>query len=96
MDAVLNSRGPSPNGCPISRYTIHYRDETSVWNTINLKRSNVNDYRLRLNCSKNYHIMVFAWNQRGHNHYTEKSVLSLRTENGNGFVNFLFVFCPHI
>lgn len=84
--AKLSWNAPSPNGCPISRYTIHYRDETSVWNTINLKRSNVNDYRLWLNCGKNYHIMVFAWNQRGHNHYTEKSVLSLRTENGVPFI----------
>lgn len=52
---------------------------------INLQRSNVKDYRLRLNCSENYYIMVFAWNQRGHNDYSSKSVLSVRTENGNSF-----------
>lgn len=53
---------------------------------INLKRSNVSGYRLLLNCSKNYDIMVIAWNQQGHNHYSEKSLESIRTERGNDSV----------
>ena len=57
---------------------------------INLKRSNVSGYRLLLNCSKNYDIMVTAWNQQGHNHYSEKSLESIRTERGNDSVLLLF------
>lgn len=59
---------------------------------INLKRSNVSGYRLWLNCSKNYDIMVIAWNQQGHNHYSEKSLKSIRTERGNDSVLLLFFF----
>ena len=45
-----------------------------------------------LNCSKNYDIMVIAWNQQGHNHYSEKSLKSIRTERGNDSVLLLFFF----
>ena len=89
--ANLSWNAPIPNGCPITRYTIHFRNERSGWNMINLQRSNVKDYRLRLNCSENYYIMVFAWNQRGHNDYSWKSVLSVPTENGNSFGVFLLM-----
>ncbi|CAH3046336.1 unnamed protein product [Pocillopora meandrina] len=83
--AKLSWNVPSSDGCPITRYTIHYRDKRNGWNMINLKRSNVSGYRLWLNCSKNYDIMVIAWNQQGHNHYSEKSLESIRTERGKPF-----------
>ena len=59
---------------------------------INLKRSNVSGYRLWLNCSKNYDIMVIAWNQQGHNHYSEKSLESIRTDSVL-LLLFFNVFC---
>ena len=47
----------------------------------------MDQYRLWLNCSKTYEIMVMAWNQRGHNDFSEKSVLSVLTAEGIDFVN---------
>ena len=79
---------PLTNSCPITRYTIHYRESTTsknnegTWKITSLKESNITEYRLWLNCSKNYDIIVIAWNRRGHNDYDEKSVLSVLTEEG--------------
>lgn len=47
-----------------------------------LSGSNVSDYRLWLACAQKYEIMVMAWNQMGHNDYSESSVLSVLTEEG--------------
>ena len=86
--AKLSWNTPSTNGCPITQYTIHYRESTTTtnnegtWKITSLKDSNITEYRLWLNCSKNYDVMVIAWNRRGHNDCDEKSVLSVLTEEG--------------
>lgn len=58
---------PSYNNCPITRYTVHYRqpNQLTKWQTKNFIAPNETLYRLKLNCSSTYEIMVLAWNERG-------------------------------
>lgn len=89
--AQLSWDTPSVSSCPITRYTIHYRNsrtsssETGAWLTTILNEPDINKHRLWLNCSKKYDIMVFAWNQRGHSDFNEKSVVSVLTDTGTEF-----------
>ena len=53
----------------------------ALWETKNLSEPDVTEYRLQLNCSTNYDVMVIAWNERGSSHADGKSV-SVRTEKG--------------
>ncbi|XP_078371996.1 uncharacterized protein LOC144655586 [Oculina patagonica] len=87
----LSWNTPSVNSCPVTQYTIHYRDsmiaasDAGVWQITSLNKSNTNEYRLWLNCSMEYDVMVMAWNQRGHNDFNDKSVLSVLTDTGVQF-----------
>ena len=87
--ARLSWDTPSVSSCPVTRYTIHYRNsmdsssDTDAWLTTVLNEPDINEYRLWLNCSKKYDIMVFAWNQRGHSDFNDKSVVSVLTDTGN-------------
>lgn len=56
--------------------------DAGVWQITSLNKSNTNEYRLWLNCSMEYDVMVMAWNQRGHNDFNDKSVLSVLTDTG--------------
>ena len=58
---------PSYNNCPITRYTVHYRlpNQLTKWQTTSFIAPNETLYRLKLNCSSTYEIMVLAWNERG-------------------------------
>ena len=62
----LSWETPSYNSCPITRYTVHYRqpNQLTKWQTTSF-RANRTEYRLKLNCSSTYEIMVLAWNERG-------------------------------
>ena len=89
--AQLSWDTPSVGSCPVTRYTIHYRksttssSDTGAWLTTVLNQPEINKHRLWLNCSKKYDIMVFAWNQRGHSDFDEKSIVSVLTETGTEF-----------
>ena len=89
--ANLSWNTPSVDSCPITRYTIYHKksmtasSDAGVWQTTVLNEADINQHRLWLNCSKKYDIMVFAWNQRGHSDFNEKSVLSVLTDTGNQF-----------
>ena len=86
--AELSWNTPSSNTCPITRYTIHYRESMTtgslpgVWQTTVLNEPNITNYRLWLSCSKRYDIMVMTWNERGHNDYSEESVRSVLSDTG--------------
>lgn len=87
--SVKLSWNTSPvNSCPISRYTVHYRESvttsstTGAWQITSLNNSNTNEYRLWLNCSMKYDVMFMAWNQWGHSDFNEKSVQSVQTDKG--------------
>ena len=57
-----------------------------LWQITSLSKTNTNKYRLWwLNCSTTYDVMVMAWNQRGHNNFNDKSVLSVLTDTGAAF-----------
>ena len=62
----LSWETPSYNSCPITRYTVHYRqpNQLTKWQTTSF-RANRTEYHFRLNCSSTYEIMVLAWNERG-------------------------------
>ena len=91
--ANLSWNTPSVGSCPITRYTIYHRksmtasSDTGAWQTTVLNKPDINQHRLWLNCSKKYDIMAFAWNQRGHSDFNDKSVLSVLTDTGNEFCN---------
>ena len=80
--AVLSWETPSYNTCPITRYTVHYRQSNQLikWQTTFIER-NLTKYRLRLNCSSTYKIMVLAWNDRGSS-IKDAKVLAVTTEEG--------------
>ena len=65
--AALSWKTLPYNNCPITRYSVHYRTSNQLikWQTINLIAPNKTKYRLKLNCSSTYEIMVLAWNKRG-------------------------------
>ena len=58
------------------------KTNTGLWKIISLTNTNTNEYRLWLNCSAKYDVMVMAWNQRGHNEFNDKLVLSVLTDTG--------------
>ncbi|XP_078372013.1 uncharacterized protein LOC144655597 [Oculina patagonica] len=87
----LSWNSPSVNSCPITQYTIHYRESMTAaskegpWQITSLNKPNTSEYRQRLNCSTRYDVMVMAWNQRGHNDFNDKSVYSVLTDTGVPF-----------
>ena len=89
----LSWKIPSANSCPISRYTVHYREcitsprSNKRWKTTEVNNPNITEYRLPLNCSEKYEVMAIAWNERGSSYADGKS-LSVLTENGIGFSIF--------
>ena len=80
--AALSWETPSYNTCPITRYTVHYRQSNQLikWQTTFIAR-NINKYRLKLNCSSTYEIMVLAWNERGSS-IKDAKLLAVTTEQG--------------
>ena len=80
--AALSWETLSYNTCPITQYTVHYRQSNQLikWQTTFIAR-NINKYRLKLNCSSTYEIMVLAWNERGSS-IKDAKVLDVKTEEG--------------
>ena len=80
--AALSWTTPSYNSCPITRYTVHYRQSNQLimWQTTFIER-NLTKYRLKLDCSSTYKIMVLAWNDRGSS-IKDAKVLAVTTEEG--------------
>ena len=81
--AALSWRNRSQTNCPITRYTVHFREtatisnENSKWQTKNLGKQNKTEYRLKLN---------IAWNERGSS-IPDVNMVTVRTETGTG------IFC---
>ena len=90
--AALSWRNRSQTNCPITRYTVHFREtatisnENSKWQTKNLGKQNKTEYRLKLNCSRTYEVMVISWNERGSS-IPDVKMETVRTETGTG------IFC---
>ena len=80
--AVLSWETPSHNTCPITRYTVHYRQSNQLikWHKRFIAR-NISGYRLKLNCSSTYKIMVLAWIERGSS-IKDAKLLAVTTEEG--------------
>ena len=80
--AALSWETPSYHTCPITRYTVHYRQSNQLikWQTTFIAR-NISEYRLKLNCSTTYEIMVLAWNERGSS-IKDARLLAVTTEQG--------------
>ena len=80
--AALSWETLSYNTCPITQYTVHYRQSNQLikWQTTFIAR-NINKYRLKLNCSSTYEIMVLAWNERGSS-IKDARLLAVTTEQG--------------
>ena len=90
--AALSWSNPTQTNCPITRYTVHFREtatipnENTKWQTKNLGKLNKTEYRLQLNCSRTYEVMVIAWNERGSS-IPDANLVTVRTETGIG------IFC---
>ena len=90
--AALSWRSPSQTNCPITRYTVHFREtatmsnENTKWQTKNLGMQNKTEYRLQLNCNRTYEVMVIAWNERGSS-IPDANMVTVRTKTGTG------IFC---
>ena len=80
---VLSWKTPSNNSCPITRYTVHYRqpNQLTKWQRSRFRAPNENKYRLKLNCSSTYDIMCLAWNERGSS-IKDAKLLTVTTEEG--------------
>ena len=92
--AALSWRNPSQTNCPITRYTVHFREtatisnENTKWHTKNLGKQNKTEYRLQLNCSRTYEVMVIAWNERGSS-IPNANMVTVRTETGIGIFSYI-------
>ena len=90
--AALSWSNPTQTNCPITRYTVHFREtatisnENTKWQTKNLGKLNKTEYRLQLNCNRTYEVMVIAWNERGSS-IPDANLVTVRTETGIG------IFC---
>ena len=97
--AALSWRNPSQTNCPITRYTVHFREtetisnENTKWHTKNLGKQDKTEYRLQLNCKRTYEVMVIAWNERGSS-IPDANIVTVRTETGIGI--FSHTFCLKI
>ena len=80
---VLSWKTPSNNSCPITRYTVHYRQPNQLtnWQRSSFRAPNENKHRLKLNCSSTYDIMFLAWNERGSS-IKDAKLLNVTTEEG--------------
>ena len=83
----LSWKTPNSGGCPITQYTVHYKEPrdqsanaTSIWQVENL--NNTDHHNLITDCNKEYKILVLAWNERGHSDFDEESVLTVFTDKG--------------
>ena len=81
--ANLSWKTPSYNSCPITRYTVHYRqpNQLTKWQTTSFIAPNITNYLLKLNCSSINEIMVLAWNERGSSIKDTKR-LTVKTRKG--------------
>ena len=79
----LSWETPSYNSCPITRYTVHYRqpNQLTKWQTTSFIAPNIANYLLKLNCSSINEIMVLAWNERGSSIKDTKR-LTVKTRKG--------------
>ena len=94
--AALSWESPSYNTCPITRYTIHYRQSNQAknwqkWQKTSFIAPNITKYRLKLNCNSTYQIMVLAWNERGSSIKAAK-LIAVTTKKGTG-VDMCFINC---
>lgn len=93
--AALSWRNPSQTNCPITRYTVHFREtetisnENTKWHTKNLGKQDKTEYRLQLNCNRTYEVMVIAWNERGSS-IPDANIVTVRTETGIGIFSHTF------
>ena len=86
----LSWQPPPRKGCPVTRYTIHYRESTlsgkgnTAWQTMNMKahHSYQQRYQLWLECSQAYDFLVLGWNERGHSDIDKDSMVTVTTESG--------------
>lgn len=83
----LSWKTPNSGGCPITQYTVHYKESrdpvteaSSIWQVQNL--NNTDRHNLMTDCNKEYKIIVLAWNERGHSDFDEESVLTVFTDKG--------------
>lgn len=86
----LSWEPPSSKGCPITRYTIHFRESAAsingnmTWQTKNMNAENIYKelYHLWLECSQEYDVMVLGWSERGHSVFHDNSMVTVSTEKG--------------
>ena len=77
-------RRTSDNNCHITMYTLHYRivgpaikDEN--WSSMNITDTTLTRYELQLQYSKEYELIVSAWNKLGH---SNSNAWHLKTAQG--------------
>ncbi|KAL9972466.1 hypothetical protein ACROYT_G018772 [Oculina patagonica] len=68
-------RRASDNNCHITMYTLHYRIVGPVikdenWSSVNITNTTFTRYELQLQYSKEYEVVVSAWNKLGHSNST--------------------------
>ena len=74
---------PQHNNCNITMYSVQYRETeptTENWKQINTTNSEIIDYEMRLQYSRKYEVIVYAWNKLGRS--TGSDVWEVRTEQG--------------
>ena len=73
-NVIVQWTRPSQRNCNVTMYSLHYRvikPTTEAWAEINITDANITSYKLYLQHSKKYEVILFAWNALGRSEKSE-------------------------
>ena len=84
-NVTVTWKNHADNNCAITMYTLHYRIvgptiKDKTWSSVNISDKTFTRYKLQLQYSKKYELIVSAWNKLGHSNST---AWHLSTAQGN-------------
>ncbi len=99
-DVNLRWSFPEDNGCPLTLYTIYYRElqlrNEDSWHKINVTKVTKSEHLLSLKCNTEYTFAVSAWNELGESPFSSEWPISLKTsKTSKGMVSMFLkeFFC---
>ncbi|XP_078379589.1 uncharacterized protein LOC144662599 isoform X2 [Oculina patagonica] len=74
---------PVDNGCPLTMYSIYYREITEVsWHQVNVTNVTATNYTVSLACGRQYTIEISAWNELGQSDRSRPWIIKTKSEEG--------------
>ncbi|XP_078379543.1 uncharacterized protein LOC144662575 [Oculina patagonica] len=78
---------PADNGCPLTMYSIYYRQITEeAWYQVNVTNVTATNYTVSLACGMQYTIEITAWNELGESDRSRPWIIKTKPSSGESDV----------